>query len=268
MEKELVSVIMPTYNGEKFIAESIDSILNQTYKNLELLITDDNSTSQAFLDLLDSYAEKDNRIKIFHLDKNYGPGVARNNSIKHAKGRYIAFCDSDDRWIPEKLEKQIAFIKEKNCALCCSSYILCDEKNHINGINYTPEKITFSMYKRDNKIGCLTAVYDIKKLGQKYYMPSIRKRQDWALFLEILKECKVCYAIKEPLAYYRIRKDSISSKKLNLIKYNIAVYKKILHFSSIKSYLYFIFLFVPTFFIKVIKRKYDSLKFIIKKQSK
>jgi len=124
------------------------------------------------------------------------------------------------------------------------------------------------MYKRDNKIGCLTAVYDIKKLGQKYYMPSIRKRQDWALFLEILKECKVCYAIKEPLAYYRIRKDSISSKKLNLIKYNIAVYKKILHFSSIKSYLYFIFLFVPTFFIKVIKRKYDSLKFIIKKQSK
>ena len=266
MEQELVSVIMPTYNGEEFIAESIDSILNQTYKNLELLITDDNSTSQAFLDLLDSYAEKDNRIKIFHLDKNYGPGVARNNSIKKAKGRYIAFCDSDDCWVPKKLEKQIAFLNEKDCALCCSSYFFCDEKNNICGINKTPKKITFSMYKRDNKIGCLTAIYDTKRLGKKYYMPKLRKRQDWALFMAMLKDCHVCYSIEEPLAYYRIRTDSVSSNKLKLIKYNISVYQEILHYSSIKAHLYFIFLFIPTFCAKVIKRKYDSLKFKIHKK--
>ena len=108
----LVSIITPTFNSIQFIEETINSILKQTAGNWELLITDDGSTDGTWK-ILQEYEAKDNRIKIFQLEKNSGPGVARNNSIKNAKGRYIAFCDSDDVWLPDKLEKQIAFLQEE-----------------------------------------------------------------------------------------------------------------------------------------------------------
>lgn len=120
MSQELVSVIMPTFNTGKFLSESIESVLHQTYTNLELLVTDDGSTDET-LKILESYAQKDSRVKVFNLKNHQGPGHARNNSIQEAQGRYIAFCDSDDRWMPEKLERQIQFMHQKECALCCSS---------------------------------------------------------------------------------------------------------------------------------------------------
>ena len=152
----LVSVIMPTYNAGKFLADSISSILDQTYPDLELLITDDGSTDPATLDMLHKIEEKDSRVDVLYLDHNHGAGYARNKSIERAKGRYIAFCDSDDRWTPDKLEKQIAFMNQKQCALSCASYIIfnLNEQKSV-GINIAPPKITFSMMKRDNKIGCL-----------------------------------------------------------------------------------------------------------------
>ncbi len=262
MNEELVSVIMPTYNASKFLADSINSILNQTYSNLELLITDDASTDTDTIQLLNDFAAKDLRVDVVFLKENYGPGYSRNQSIARAKGRYIAFCDSDDRWSEDKLEKQIAYMKEKNTALCCASYIICDETNQEIGINIPPRTITYSMLKRDNKVGCLTAIYDINKLGGKYYMPTIRKRQDWALFLQIMKQCRVCRAYTDkPLAYYRVRHNSVSSKKSSLIQYNIAIYRKILGYSCAKSYLYFFLLFAPTYISKIWKRKKDSKKF-------
>jgi hypothetical protein len=121
------------------------------------------------------------------------------------------------------------------------------------------------MLKRDNKIGCSTAVYDTKLLGRKYFMPFIRKRQDWGLFLTIIKKCRMAYAIEYPLAYYRNRRKSVSSNKLSLVKYNIRVYEKVLGFSRIKAYLYFLFLFLPTYYIKVQKRKMDSKRYLEKK---
>lgn len=105
---------MPTYNAGKFLADSINSILQQSYKNLELLITDDASTDAETIRILNDFAQKDSRVNILFLKENAGPGHARNQSITRAKGRYIAFCDSDDRWTEDKLEKQIAFMKEKN----------------------------------------------------------------------------------------------------------------------------------------------------------
>ena len=111
-KEDLVSVIMPTYNAGKYLADSINSILNQSYKNLELLITDDASTDPTTLQLLQEFASKDNRVDILYLKENHGAGYARNKSIERAKGRYIAFCDSDDRWTTDKLEKQIAFMNE------------------------------------------------------------------------------------------------------------------------------------------------------------
>ena len=130
---------------------------------------------------------------------------------------------------------------------------------------YVPKDLTFEQLKRDNKIGCLTAIYDIEKLGHKYYMPAIRKRQDWGLFLSLLRDCHTAHAIKEPMAYYRNRQNSVSSNKLGLIKYNILIYQKVLGFSKLKSHLYFFCLFTPTHLIKILKRSIDSLIYKIRK---
>lgn len=265
MSQDLVSVIMPTFNAGRFLSSSIDSILAQTYTNLELIISDDGSTDPQTISTLKHYAEKDERVKVKFLGKNHGPGFARNEAIERAQGRYIAFCDSDDRWFPDKLEKQLALMLARDCALVCSSYIICDDDDKETGINYAPPRISFQMLKCDNKIGCSTAMYDTKKLGQKFFMPDLRKRQDWGLFLAIIKKCRMAYAIEYPLAYYRNRKKSVSSNKFSLVKYNIRVYEKVLGFSKIKAYLYFLFLFLPTYYIKVHKRNMDSKHYLEEK---
>jgi len=264
MNQGLVSVIMPTYNAGKYLSDSIGNILGQTYSNLELLITDDGSTEERTLQLLKEYSEKDPRVKVVYLKENVGSGLSRNNAIERAEGRYIAFCDCDDLWMPEKLERQIAYMEEKDCALVSSSYLICDEDNNITSINVSPAKVTYAMEKRDNKIGCLTTVYDTKRLGRKFMMPHIRKRQDWGLFLNILKECGVCYAITEPLAIYRNRTGSISSRKFPLVKYNVRIYHDILGYSWPKSLFYFTFCFLPTYGMKVLKRKIDSCRLLTK----
>ena len=266
MSKQLVSVIMPTYNSGRLLKDSIDSILNQTYHDLELLITDDNSSDVQTREILQYYSQKDERVNVLLLDSNHGPGYARNKSIERARGRYIAFCDSDDRWFPEKLEKQLAFMAKRKCALCYSSYIMCDDTDKDLGITIAPAKMTFNKLKRDNQVGCLTAIYDTQMLGKKYYMPAIRKRQDWGLFLSILRDCKEAYAIQEPLAFYRIRQNSVSRNKLSLVKYNILIYQKVLGFSPLKANLYFFFIFIPNHFVKKAKCWIDSINYLRRKK--
>ena len=257
-KNELVSVVMPTHNGDRFLEDSIRSILAQTYANLELVITDDCSDNIVTLEILRRFQEQDSRVDVVYLKENKGPGYARNKSIERARGRYIAFCDSDDRWFVDKLERQLAFMREKGCALCCSSYIVCNERNENIGIRISPVRITYKMMERDNKIGCLTAIYDIKILGEKYYMPTLRNRQDWASSLIILQKCRIAYGMVEPLAYYRDRSHSVSSNKFSLVKYNVAVYHEILKFSWLKSYFYFFFLFLPTYAAKLYRRYRDT----------
>jgi len=233
MNQPLVSIVTPTFNSEKFIDATIQSIQKQTFTNWELLITDDCSTDNTW-QLLKSYQKEDNRIKNFRLEKNSGPGVARNNSIKQAVGRFIAFCDSDDQWNPDKLEKQLALMLEKDCALSFSSYsIIDDDGNHKRNI-IAKDAVDYRTMLRNNYIGCLTAMYDTEKVG-KMYMPKIRKRQDWALWLSILKKSDKAFGMKEPLAVYRDRSDSISTNKFNLLKYNRAVYREVEGFSKFKS---------------------------------
>lgn len=253
----LVSIITPSYNSSSFITETIEGILKQTYNNWELLITDDCSTDNS-VEVINKYVQQDSRIKLLKLDVNSGAGVCRNTSIETAKGKYIAFCDSDDVWMPQKLEKQLAFMVKMDCALSYSSYMQMDEDGNESGIVVCNKKITFASLKRDCGIGCLTAIYDTQKVG-KMYMSSIRKRQDWGLWLEILAKCKVAYGLKEPLAYYRLRNGSISNNKLNLVKHNINVYRTILKFSLLKSYIFFLFVFMPTYTFKKIKIKLNSL---------
>lgn len=253
MNQELVSIIMPTYNSAKHVAKSIDSILNQTYKNWELVITDDCSTDNT-ISILNNFSIKEKRIKVFKLKENKGAGYSRNYSIEKSQGKYIAFCDSDDCWMPQKLEQQINLMHEKKCCLSFTSYFERDEEDNETGIIIAPKQITLSELKKDNKIGCLTAIYDTSMFG-KFYMPTIRKRQDWALFLTILKKCNIAYAIQEPLAYYRICENSISTNKLSLVSYNIKVYKEVFGYSDFKASLYFFFVFMPTYLHKVTRNK-------------
>ena len=266
MQKGLVSVIMPTYNASEFLADSIESVLNQTYSQLELLITDDHSTDSKTHEILEEYRQKDNRVKVFYFEENKGAGPARNNSIEKAEGQYIAFCDSDDCWFPEKLEKQLQYMKEKNTDVTYSAYIMRDENDHEKGIFIPPYKITYHGMLRDDKMGFSTCIYDYSATGKKFYMPALRKRQDWAMVIELMRHCQVAYGTKEPMVYYRIRKNSISHKKTALVKFNTKVYQEILGFSPLKSYLYFGFLFMPTFTLKIIKKKIDSYLYLKKKK--
>ena len=235
MNDSLVSIITPSFNSECFISETIESIINQTYTNWELLITDDSSSDNG-VDIINSYVKKDSRIKLYQLKNNSGAGVARNKSISEANGRYIAFCDSDDRWMAEKLEKQVAFLTEKNLSFTYCGYEVINEEGAYAGKVIPPLEISYNKMLKNNYVGCLTAIYDSKKIG-KQFMPEIRKRQDWVLWLNILKKYGATKGMPQTLAKYRNRNKSVSSNKVLLLKYNWLVYNNELGFNKFKSIL-------------------------------
>lgn len=245
----LVSVITPTYNAELFIEETIASVRAQTYTNWEMVIVDDASTDTT-TSILKKYAAEDDRIKYHVLKTNAGAAIARNTAIEKATGSYIAFLDADDLWMPEKLSKQVIFMQEKNVEVCFSSYELMNEAGESLGkmVKALP-KVDFSKMLKSNYVGNLTGIYNAETLG-KVYMPNIRKRQDWALWLTLIKKVGYAYSIGEPLAKYRLRENSISSNKLNLLKYNYTIYRKALKFGAFKSSLYLIRFLIEHFFIK------------------
>ena len=237
MIKELVSIITPSYNSSKFIEETIASVQAQTYSHWEMLITDDGSTDNSF-EIIKEICKKDSRVKLFSI-KNAGPAVARNNSIKHAKGKYLAFLDSDDLWMPNKLALQIKFMKKNNYNFTFTSYMMIDDKSSIikNSLIQSLQKISYDDMLSENIIGCLTVIYNQEKLG-KIYMPNIRKRQDYGLWFKILKNEKFAYGMKESLAYYRIGQSSLSKNKFDLIKWNWILFHKVEKHSLFKSSYY------------------------------
>ena len=247
--KELVSIITPTYNSELFIKETINSILMQSYENWELLITDDCSKDNT-VSLIEDFMANENRIKLFVLTENSGAAIARNNSIEKASGKYIAFCDSDDLWFPNKLFTQINFLIMHDLAFTFSGYKICNELGDIIGEKSAIETLTYNKILKHNYIGCLTAIYDTQKLD-KIYMPLLRNRQDWGLWIKIMKKVRSTKAITDPLALYRYRNDSISSNKIKLIKYTWLIYFKVLRFSVLKS-MYFTLIYLLKKSIKVI----------------
>ncbi len=250
----LVSIITPSYNSAEIIGATIESIIAQTYPDWELLITDDCSTDNS-VEVIERYAIQDSRIKLFRLDKNSGAGVARNKSIEMAAGRFIAFCDSDDMWYPYKLERQLAFMSRMGCIFSYTSYMTCDEAGDTKGIVVCRHRETYSSLKRDDKIGCLTMIYDTQKIG-KVFMSELRWSQDWAFKLKVLSITKEAYGMKEPLALYRVRRDSLSRDKWAMTKGNIAVYKEILGWSALKAWLFFLFVFMPCYVFKKMMLRY------------
>lgn len=248
--KNLVSIIMPTYNSENYISESIKSVINQSYENWELLITDDFSTDNT-IKIIHDFQKQDDRIILFNLKVNKGSGVARNNSISNAKGRFIAFLDSDDRWKPNKLKTQIDFMLFNKLALTYSGYDIINEKGAYIKTIIAPKSINYSEILSNNYIGCLTAIYDTNRIGKKY-MPDIRRRQDWVLWINILELIRETKGITDSLAIYVDRKDSISGNKFLMLKYNWKVYSDILGFNKVKSF-FLMINFIIHYAIKKIK---------------
>lgn len=234
MESKLVSVIMPTYNCGKFIEETIKTVINQTYKNWELIIVDDCSKDDTE-EVVKKFVLKDNRITYFRFDTNQGAAMARTKAMELAKGNYMAFLDSDDLWKNDKLEKQIKFMKENNYNFTCTAYEQVDEEgNKLNKIIKTKKKADYNRILLDCPVGNSTVMYNVDNLG-KFKVPNIRKRNDDALWLQILKKEKYIYGMEDVLMEYRIRKNSISSNKLDLVKYHWQLYREIEHLSIIRS---------------------------------
>ena len=257
METPLVSIITPSFNSEKFISETIQSVQDQTYKNWEMIIVDDCSSDET-VSIITKMALQDNRIKLFQSKKNSGTGIARNTALAKTKGRYISFLDADDLWKPQKLEKQIDFLKTNGLPFTFSFYDCIDEEGKpVNKKVEAPRNLSYRQLFFCNYVGNLTGIYDVNYFG-KIAISSIRKRQDWMHWLTILKKVKTAQLIPESLAFYRIRKNSISASKLDLVKHNFTVYRTFHRFNIVVSLLCmagFLFtqLIIKPLYIKTIK---------------
>lgn len=232
----LISIITPVYNSEKFVLECIRSVQAQTYANWEHILVDDCSSDNGEA-LIMSMQSTDARIKYHRLAENRGAGVARNKAIALAKGNYIAFLDSDDQWYPQKLERQLSFMKDNAYHFTFTDYDMMDEAgNKLSKKMKARPKVTYRSALYKNPIGCLTVIYDVNFFGKRY-MPSIRKRQDYALWLDLLKKTNG-YGLNECLASYRTGNDSISANKMNLLKYEWKIYREVEGLSCFKSSFY------------------------------
>ena len=259
---ELVSIIVPTYNVKKYISETVECVKKQTYKNWELIITDDCSTDGTF-ELLQQFAANDSRIHIYQNMKNSGAGVARNNSIKHSNGRYIAFLDSDDWWYPTKLEEQIRFMTQTGFEFTFTAFEYADDKLNVVGVSHKPNKISKNRMLCGNNIGTPGVIYDTIRIG-KQYMPEMRKSEDWALWIKLSQLTDAAYSINRPLWKYRTLSNTLSRNKWDLVHSNLQVYNEIMGYSKLKSLLMFAFVFIPNHLIKIIYNKIDSLHYISK----
>lgn len=234
MNNSLVSIVTPAFNCKNTIEETYLSIKNQTFKSWEWIVVDDHSTDGTF-DLVKQLAKNDKRIIVLQTEKNSGAAVTRNVGIEKASGRFIAFLDSDDMWKEDKLEKQIAFMKNNDYQFTFSNYELFYENGNKKQYRIKKDCIKYKDLLKTNSIGCLTAVYDADSLG-KIYMPlDCEKREDHGAWLDILKKGVNAYRLDEYLAIYRVGNSSVSSNKRKMLKYQYRLYRKHEGFNVIKS---------------------------------
>lgn len=237
-EKHLVSVIMPMHNSEKFVEDAIRSVMAQTYTNWELLVIDDVSTDNS-CDVVQRLIAEDKRIRLLQCDKHNGmPSAPRNMGMRHARGRYIAFLDSDDMWLPEKLARQLPLFNESRVAIAYSDYEKVDERGTRSGrIVHAPLYSSYNRLLKGNVIGNLTGMYDRKKTDIINFMDI--HHEDYALWLCILKKGYLATNAGCVTALYRVRKTSVSSSKLRILSWQWNIYRDVLHFSVIKSCYYY-----------------------------
>ncbi|QKY70436.1 glycosyltransferase family 2 protein [Lentibacillus sp. CBA3610] len=238
-QNPLISVITPAYNAEEFIMETMDSVIAQTYSNWEMMIVDDCSSDRT-VSCVKHYEQQDERIKLIELEENSGSAIARNTAMERARGRYIAFLDSDDLWFPEKLEKQLQFMQSYDVGFSFTKYVRIEQDGTLtNTVSKAPASVGYTDLLKHCVIGCLTVMVDREKIGH-LKMVNIRTRQDYAYWLAITKKGFRAYGLPEVLAKYRSVENSISSNKLKAAKRQWYVYRQIENHNILKSLWYFV----------------------------
>jgi len=234
---ELVSIITPMYNAEKTIAQTVESVLAQTYTDWEMIIIDDCSTDHS-AEIVLGYRKKDQRIHYYKKKKNSGAAQARNSAIRKAKGDYLAFLDSDDIWKPRKLERQINFMKATGTEFCYTACGIIDKNGKMAGKDrLVPEKVTYASLLKGNSVPCLTAVVE-RKCFKGIRIPDV-PHEDYATWLAVLRNGVKARGINEVLADYRVYPESLSAKKWEAAQWTWNIFRKQEKLSFIKSSYYF-----------------------------
>lgn len=238
MKNGVVSIITPVYNAEKFVSQTINSVLTQTYRNWEMIIVDDGSKDKS-AEVIQVFVDMDPRIKLVS-QPNGGSAAARNNGIERANGQYIALLDADDLWDNNFLESQLKLMKEKNALLVYSSHRRIDEHSKECLPPFiAPTRSTYNSLLKTCSISCLTAIYDMSVYGKMYLRVELKSlRDDFAYWLEILKKVKVAYGNPEVIASYRVLSNSTTGKKKKVVKPQFLVYYKVEKLGLVKSLYY------------------------------
>lgn len=245
-----VSIIVPLYNTKKLLSETIESVLSQTYTNWEMIIVDDCSTDGSY-EYAMTFSEKDQRIQVYKLDCNSGPGAATKYGFEKAKGEMIAFLDSDDLWMPVKLERQIKYMTDHQYEFTCTDYEQINEKSsRIGRTIRCKERADYKSVLRICPVGSSTVMIT-SDLLRKVDIPTIRKNNDYSLWLRILKIYPYVYGMQETFMLYRVWPQSISYNKFKKIKYSWRVFREYEGFSVMFS----LFLILEWAFIKIMKIK-------------
>lgn len=220
----LVSIVMPAYNCEKYVAEAINSVLAQTYKSWELLVIDDGSKDNT-LQIINEFGNKDIRIRPLQNEKNMGVSATRNRGIELASGDWIAFLDSDDMWEPTKLEKQLKVAEKKSAEfLFTRSLYINEDGEPFKGIFEVPEKVSYKKLRNHNIISCSSVLVN-KKFFENIKMEKDEMHEDYAVWLRILKLGVTAYGVNEPLLIYRISRNSKSGNKIKTVKMTYKVFR-------------------------------------------
>lgn len=232
-KKPLVSIIVPVFNAEKFLKDTIRTIKSQTYTNWEAIFIDDCSTDNS-VNIIK--AEKDPRIKLISKKVNSGSAETRNVGISKAKGTYICFLDADDSWEPEKLEKQIAFMKKTGAAFSFTGYEFADENCKPNGRKvFVPEKMNYEKALKNTTISTITVMFDMRKISKDdILMPNVRS-EDTATWWKVLKKIDYAYGLNEILSYYRRSTNTKSANKFKAIAQTWELYRKVEKLNFLKS---------------------------------
>lgn len=241
--EDLVSIIVPVYNAEEFINDTIKTVQDQTYKNWELIMIDDCSTDRSTEQIL---KYKSDKIKLIKLKKNSGAAICRNTGTKEAKGRYIAFLDADDLWKKEKLEVQLKFMKDKKCAFSFTGYEFADKDGVGNGkIVKVPEKINYKQALKNTTIWTSTVMFNMNKLKKEdIYMPDVKRGQDTATWWKVLKTGVEAYGLNKNLSIYRRSTGTLSSNKFKALKRTWDLYRNVERlniFYSLYNFLWYCF---------------------------
>ena len=243
INKNLVSIIMASYNAEKYIEEAIDSVLSQTYSNWELFVIDDFSNDNS-VKIIKKFSDKDSRIKLIASEINQGPGATRNLGLNQAKGRFIAFLDSDDIWISKKLETQILFMLKGLIPISYTSYSIIDSLSKDTGrsVIVNNQKLLYTDYLKNTIIGFSTSVIDTKYFNYNFKLVTLSSREDTFLWINLLKDKNIfALGLNEKLVKYRVHKSSITSNKIHSAYLVWRLYRDYVNLNIFKTFYYFSF---------------------------